>query len=83
MNNYFDLNIYLNGMKSIQNELSSNILEGTINKLENYFEQINSIDKSLLFQENFELDKDELKRKLLFKINNNINENMELISLKL
>ena len=69
MNNYFDLNIYLNGMKSIQNELSSNILEGTINKLENYFEQINSIDKSLLFQENFELDKDELKRKLLFKIN--------------
>jgi hypothetical protein len=83
MNNYFDLNIYLNGMKSIQNELSSNILEGTINKLENYFEQINSIDKSLLFQENFELDKDELKRKLLFKINNNVNENMELISLKL
>lgn len=83
MNSYFDLNIYLNGMKSIQNELSSNILEGTINKLENYFEQINSIDKSLLFQENFELDKDELKRKLLFKINNNVNENMELISLKL
>ena len=36
-----------------------------------------------LFQENFELDKDELKRKLLFKINNNVNENMELISLKL
>jgi hypothetical protein len=83
MNNYFDLNIYLNGMKSIQNELSSNILEGTINKLENYFEQINSIDKSILFQENFELDKDELKRKLLFKINNNLNENMELVSLKL
>lgn len=83
MNNYFDLNIYLNGMKSIQNELSSNILEGTINKLENYFEQINSIDKSILFQENFGLDKDELKRKLLFKINNNLNENMELVSLKL
>jgi len=83
MNNFFDLNIYLNGMKSIQNDLGSNFFEETINKLENYFEQINSIEKSILFQENFELDKDELKSKLLFKINNNVNENMELIFLKL
>lgn len=84
MDKLFDLNLYLNDLKTIQNELDLNEL---LNNLQNYFQQIDSIEKSILFQESQEVskyyDKNELKCKLLFKLNNYVNEYLELILMKL
>ena len=94
--NVFDLSVYLNCLKSIKCELETNsadtpCLSLALNNLENYLEQIKSIEHSVIFQQDNQsattskslYSKQELKIKLLFKLNNCLNEEFETINLKL
>ena len=95
--NLFDLNVYLNCLKSIKCELETDssadtpCLAQSLNNLQNYLEQIKSIEHSVVFKQGNQhaatskslYSKEELKSKLLFKLNNCLNEEFETINLKL
>jgi hypothetical protein len=93
MENLFDLRIYLKCLMSIQNGLGVNptdsaCLSQSLNTLQNYFEQINSVEQSVIFSEEFQNEsnyycKDKLKKRILFKLNNYLNEEFEMVYLKL
>lgn len=81
----FDLKLYLNSINSIGKELelnSSTQLGKNLNELDNYLNQINCIKKSFIFNNeeiNKELNNKEIKQKLLFKINQLVNQNIKII----
>lgn len=89
----FNLNIYLNELKSIRNELDLRkpFVEGmslndVFNNLDNFFGQFASIHRSKIFEtsiDNTNYNKTELKAKLEFKISNLINECIDHLYLKM
>jgi hypothetical protein len=86
-----ELTLYLNDINSIKKllNLDSDLSKFSeiLNDLENYYEQANSIKsaKSSLFKSSYNgnpinvIEREELRHKLLFKINKLINENIELV----
>ena len=76
-------------MNSIKHELDVNstnsaCLSQSLENLENYFEQINSVEQSVVFSDDNQnasklYCKEKLKKRLWFKLNNYLNEEFETV----
>jgi hypothetical protein len=77
-----DLSVYIENLNAIQRELNldseSSRLDTYFTCLQNYFEQLNAIKNSVLFNSN-KVNTDELRAKLLLKLNKLISDNVELV----
>jgi hypothetical protein len=71
------LKTYLKEFQSLKSQIDINATDSRIgsclNDIENYFDQIDCVQKSTVFVD------DDLKEKVLFKINNLLNSKMELL----
>lgn len=76
----FDLVVYIKETESVQNELKSDRFKTTVSKLENYLNQIHSIKTCRLLNDisnrtsSIGIDFEEVKSKLLLKLNALVNE---------
>ena len=91
--NKFDLNVFMNEVNKILKDLKSEEFKENFDFIENYVEQIIALNNCTLFNAKEDhndqltsknssnvIEKEILKRKTLFKLNNLFNEKFELIN---
>lgn len=82
------LNVYLNELNSIKKliDTGTSKFESSLSTLDNYLQQLKCASNSDLFNENgrtlwsnSNLDVDEIKSKYFFKLNQSVNQSIEII----